>query len=361
MAIKIRTFGTLRDGRSAQLFTLTNANGTEASFTDMGAAWVSMTVQDRTGEPGDVLLGYDHPQYYADNHGFLGACVGRNANRIAGGSFRLDGKEIRLEKNDNNRNNLHSGPNFFGGELFQAETEESKLGSRVCFHLKSESGKQGYPGNLEFTVSYTLTDTDSVMIEYRAVSDETTIINPTNHAYFNLKGHGAGDILGQEVWINADRFTPVDPWLIPTGELRETAGTALDFTWNKPIGQDIEAPEEQITIAGGFDHNYVINGFDGTLRLAARVKDPESGRMLKVYTDLPGIQFYTGNFLGENQALGKGDVSYGFRAGYCLETQYFPDAVHHPEWKQAVFRAGEEYHHFTVYQFISGMDEGESD
>lgn len=359
MAIKITAFGTLRDGRNVRRFTLTNGNGTEAEFTDIGAAWISMKLPDREGGARDVLLGYDNPQYYADNCASMGVCVGRNANRIGGGRFCLDGTVIQLEKNERNHNNLHSGPHFFSGELFSAETEESKLGSRVKFCLHAESKKQGYPGNLDFTVAYTLTEEDSIIIEYRAVSDETTVINPTNHAYFNLRGHADGDILKQEVWINADFFTPIDEWLVPTGELKKTAGTALDFSFKKAIGRDIDAEDVQLKFANGFDHNYVINGYDGTLQLVARAKDPESGRKLKVYTDLPGIQFYTGNGLGSGTEKGKDGACYKSRAGYCFETQYFPDAVNHPEWQQPVFKPGEAYHHFTIYKFILGECEGE--
>lgn len=361
MSVDVREFGILRDGRKVKLYRLTNGNGTEAVFTDLGAAWVSMKVRDRSGELGDVLLGYDDPELYCQNPTAAGECVGRSANRIGGGRFTLEGKEYQLARNDNGRNNLHSGPDKWCSLLFSAETEASKLGSKVSFSLTAEDGSQGFPGRLDFTVSYTLGEDDSVMIEYRAVSDRTTIINPTNHAYFNLRGHAAGDIGTQEVWINADSFTPVDEWSIPVGEVRSVEGTAMDFTLQKPIGQDIGADDPQLKYGKGYDHNYVLNACSGEIRLVAKAKDRETGRKLKVYTDLPGMQFYTGNNLREEQAAGKDGAAYGPRAGYCFETQFYPDAVNHPAWPQPVFRAGEEYHHFTVYRFVTRMDEEEEE
>lgn len=361
MSAEVREFGTLADGRSTQLFVLTNGNGTEAVFTDLGAAWVSMKVQDREGEPGDVLLGYDDPETYNQNPTAMGECVGRSANRIGNGKFTLEGVEYQLARNNHGKNNLHSGPELWCSRLFAAETEQTKLGSRVSFRLNSPDGDQGFPGALAFSVSYTLTEDDSVIIEYSGISDRTTIINPTNHAYFNLRGHDAGDILEQEVWINADYFTPVDAWSLPTGELRPVDGTPMDFTMQKPIGQDIDADDEQLRFGNGYDHNFVLNNQDGKLRLVAKAKDRESGRKLKIYTDLPGLQFYTGNALRAEQAEGKGGAVYDRRAGYCFETQFYPDAVNHAEWPQPVFRAGEEYHHFTIYKFVTRLDEEEEE
>lgn len=359
MGIEVQGFGGPEE--RGRLFILTNANGTEAAFTDVGASWVSMKVRDGAGEFADVLLGYGEPRRYAENQFFLGACVGRSANRIAGGDFVLDGKRVRLAKNDGGKNNLHSGPDYWCGKLFLAETEESSLGSRVRFRLRAEDGSQGFPGNLDFAVSYTLTEDDAVMIEYWAVSDAATVINPTNHAYFNLRGHAAGGIEEQELWINADYFTPVDALTIPTGELRKTAGTPFDFTLKKKIGEGLRAEDRQLELGNGYDHNFVLNGWDGKLNLVAKARDGESGRSLKIYTDLPGLQFYTGNFLRADGPGGKDGASYGPRAGYCFETQYYPDAVHHPEWPQPVFQAGEEYRHFTIYKFVARKDEEETD
>ncbi len=350
MGVTVRDFGVLENGQKAKLYTLTNTSGTEASFTDIGAAWVTMKVQDREGAFGDVVFGYEDANTYYNNPTSCGECIGRSANRIAGGHFVLEGQEYQLAKN-NGENNLHSGPDKWAKKLFTGEAEETKLGARVTFRLLAPDGSQGYPGDLTFAVSYTLTEQDEVIIEYRASADRTTVINPTNHAYFNLRGHGAGTIGDQLVWINADNFTPADAGSIPTGEIAPVAGTPMDFTVMKPIGQDIGADYDQLKYANGYDHNYVLNGWDGKLNLVAKAKDPVTGRKLKVYTDLPGMQFYTGNSLKDGQAHGKGDVPYPFRSGYCFETQYYPDAVNKPEWPQPVFRAGEEYHSFTVYKF----------
>ena len=332
MSAEVRRFGYLSDGREISLYTLKNENGTEASFTDLGAAWVSMMVKDREGNFADVVFGYDDPEIYFNNPNSCGETIGRCANRTSNAKFTLDG------------------------------SEETKLGSRVTFHYIFPDGYQGFPGNLDFTVSYTLAEDDSLTIEYNAVADKKTIINPTNHAYFNLRGHEAGDIGGHLVWINADYYTPTDGESIPTGELADVVGTPMDFTLQKPIEQDIDADFEQLKLVGGYDHNWCINRWDGTLRLAAKAKDPESGRKLKVYTTLPGIQFYTGNGLKDGTPKGKGGADYSRRTGFCFEGQYWPDAVNKGEdWPKPVFEAGEPYHHYIVYKFVTRMDETEDD
>lgn len=353
MSVEVREFGTTEDGRKVSLYILKNPNGLEASFTDLGAAWVSMLVPDRQGEFKDVVFGYEDAAVYEKNPTSCGECVGRNANRIAGGEVPLGGKVYQLEKNEKGVNSLHSGPDKWAKVLFEGKTEDTKLGSRVVFTYRAPDMSQGFPGNLDFSVSYTLAGDDSLIIEYLGKTDALTVINPTNHAYFNLAGHDAGAdaAMQQLVWINADYYTPVDENLVPTGELASVTGTPMDFSFMKPIGQDIGADFAQIGIAGGFDHNYVLNSWDGKIRLAAKAKDPESGRKMKVYTTLPGIQFYTGNSLKEEAAKGKGGAVYGRRSGFCFETQFFPDAVHHPDWPQPVFQAGESYHHFTIYKF----------
>lgn len=361
MSVEVHEFGTLSDGRSTKLYTLSNGDGVTASFTDLGAAWVSMVVPDRNGTPGDVLLGYDSPETYLRNPTSTGECVGRSANRTADASFTLDGVTYHLGKNSLGKNNLHSGPDKWCSVLFDSAGEQSKLGSRVTFTKRFADGSQGFPGNLDFSVSYTLTEDSEVMIEYRAVSDRKTVINPTNHAYFNLGGQGSGDILGHIVWINADYYTPTTEDQIPTGEIAPVAGTPFDFTIAKPVGQEIGARDPQLAAGKGYDHNFVLNRFDGKINLAARASDPDSGRILKVYTDLPGVQFYTGNSLSETQAACKGGTKYGPRTGLCFETQFYPDAVHHPDWPQPVFDAGQEYHHFTIYKFAVRLDEKKSE
>jgi aldose 1-epimerase len=350
MSFSVSSFGKTSDGKEVKLYTLKNKNGTEAAFTDLGADWVSMKVKDKLGKVRDVVFGYDNAAVYENNPTTCGECVGRNANRIGNAKFTLGGKEYELAKNDHGKNNLHSGPDYWKSRVFSAEAGEGQLGSRVTFSLHSKDMDQGYPGNLDFTVTYTLQDNDSLMIEYSAESDQETICNPTNHAYFNLSGHDSGLISAQEVWINADAFTPADAFSVPTGEIRPVSGTPMDFTIMKEIGKDIDADYDQLKFAGGFDHNYVLNGYDGKLKLAAKAKDRESGIVMKVYTDLPGVQFYSGNHL-KSSAPGKDDADYALRTGYCFETQFFPDAVNHPEWPQPVIKPGEKYHHFTVYEF----------
>ena len=362
MSTEVKKFGTLKDGRDISLYILKNENGTEASFTDLGAAWVSMMVKDREGNFADVVFGYDDPEIYFNNPNSCGETIGRCANRTSNAKFTLDGKEYELGKNQNGLHNRHSGPEKWCKVRFTGEVEETKLGSRVNFHYIFPDGYQGFPGNLDFTVSYTLAEDDSLTIEYNAVADKKTIINPTNHAYFNLRGHNAGDIGGHLVWINADYYTPTDAESIPTGELADVVGTPMDFTLEKPLGQDIDADFEQLKLVGGYDHNWCINRWDGTLRLAAKAKDPESGRKLKVYTTLPGVQFYTGNGLKDDAPKGKGGADYSRRTGFCFEGQYWPDAVNKGEdWPKPVFEAGEPYHHYIVYKFVTRMDETDED
>ena len=259
MSVTVKEFGKLENGQTAKLYTMVNKNGTEASFTDLGAAWVTMIVPDRDGKKEDVVFGYDDAETYYNNPTSCGECVGRSANRIAKGHFVLEGKEYQLAKN-NGENNLHSGPDKWAKKLFTGEVTDTKLGSGVTFRLLAPDGSQGYPGDLTFAVTYTLTDQDELVIEYRASSDKTTIINPTNHAYFNLRGHGAGDIGDQLVWINADSFTPADEASIPTGEIAPVEGTPMDFTIMKPIGQDINADYDQLKFGNGYDHNYGSSG-----------------------------------------------------------------------------------------------------
>ena len=361
MSAEVKDFGTLENGTAVKLYTLTNGNGTEASFTDLGAAWVSMKVRDKDGNVDDVVLGYDDPETYFNNPTSCGECIGRCAGRTGNASFTIDGQTYELGKNEGGKHNRHSGPDKWCTKVFSAETEEGKLGSRVTFRLETPDGSQGFPGNLSFAVSYTLGQDDSLIIEYLASADRKTVINPTNHAYFNLGGHGSGSILNEEVWINADKYTPIREDLITSGEIASVEGTPLDFTIMKPIGQDIDADSEQIRFAGGFDHNYCVNGYDGTLNLVAKAKHPENGRRLKVYTDLPGLQFYTGNSLKAEAAHGKGGAVYGPRTGYCFETQFFPDAVNKADWEKPVFGPGEEYHHFTVYRFAVKTDADEEE
>lgn len=349
MAWKKEVFGTLPDGRQADKYTLTNENGVSAAFTSLGGIWLEMTVPDRDGKLEDVVLGYDSVEKCQNLSGHLGEIVGRNANRIGNAAFTLNGVTCQLAVNSGGRNNLHSGPDYYRDRIWDVELKESGKGTTIAFSLESPDGDQGYPGNARITVSYTLTPDNSLRLDYHMTADQDTIANMTNHAYFNLAGHGAGEIGRQQVWMDADAYTPGDETSVPTGEIAPVKGTPMDFTEMKAIGQEIDADFEQLKLAGGYDHNWVLNHPAGKLSLSARVYDPGTGRWMEVYTDLPGVQFYTANGLKECQ--GKKGVTYRPRGGYCFETQYFPDAINKPQFASPVLRAGEEYKTTTVYRF----------
>lgn len=342
-------FGRMADGTEVYRYTLTNGHGASASFTNLGAIWLTMLVPDRDGALGDVILGYDSVEDIQTQPGHIGEPIGRNANRIGGAKFILNGITYELDKNSAGVNNLHSGPDYYRDRIWDAEVEETELGTTVTFGLHSPDGDQGYPGNADITVSYTLTPDNSLKLDYRMVSDADTIANFTNHVYFNLAGHQTGTILEQRVWIDADYYTVADATSIPTGELAAVKATPMDFTVMKPIGQDIEADYEALKLANGYDHNWVLNHKEGELSLSAKAEDDKTGRTLEVYTDLPGIQFYTANSL--NTEKGKDHTIYGPRCAYCFETQYFPDAVNKPQFLSPVLKAGEEYKTTTVYKF----------
>lgn len=351
MSFVMDYFGTLKTGEDVHKYTLTNQNGVSATFIDLGAVWVAMEVPDRKGNMADVVLGYDTLEDYLLNPPHFGAPIGRNANRIGGAAFTLNGTQYQLTAN-NGPNNLHSGPDLYHSRIWDAEVEETGLGSRITFFLESPDKDQGYPGNASIRVRYTLTGDDSLMIEYQMTSDADTIANLTNHAYFNLAGHDAGTILDQQVWINADFFTPADEQSIPTGEIRNVKGTAMDFTAMKPIGQDIDSDYEAVRFGNGFDHNWVLKTPAGESELCAKAWDPKSGRAMEVYTDLPGMQFYTGNFLNEDLP-GKGGAAYPRRSGYCFETQYYPNAINMPDFPSPVLKAGETFQSTTTYKFMA--------
>lgn len=351
--IQKESFGRLPDGGVASLYTLTNANGVSASFTDLGAVWVRMMVKDREGQPGDVVLGYDSAEQYLVNAPHFGAPIGRNANRIGKACFVLNGQAYHLEENNGSCNNLHSGSNQYHRRMWEAETSEEDIGSRVTFTLESPDGDQGFPGNLTIRISYTLTDEDAVQIDYYGVSDADTVVNLTNHSYFNLNNHDSSQISDIQVWIDADAFTMADAELIPTGELVPVKGTPMDFTQMKPIGRDIDACYQPLKEAGGYDHNWALKAQRGEPVLAAKAYSGRTGRTMEVYTDMPGIQFYTANSLDETRHPAKGKALYGPRSSFCFETQYFPNAVNIPAFASPVLRAGEEYKSTTIYRFLS--------
>ena len=335
-----RDFGILPDGTQASLYTITGG-GLTATVTDYGAHLVSLLVPDNHGGCVDVVLGFDDANGYRTGNGaFLGATVGRNANRIKGASFMLDDTKVRLTPNEG-KNNLHSGPDAFHLRMWNVyhHTDHS-----ITLHLLSPQGDQGFPGNANIYVTYYLEPVGSLRIRYDAVCDRNTVMNLTNHSYFNLAGHQNGDAaMKQELIIPGRFFNPDDAENIPTGELRKVDGTPMDFRFPKVIGQDINMPYEPLELQAGYDHNWEV-----FCNPCAILRDPESGREMAVSTDCPGIQFYAGNFLNET---GKGGVSYGYRQGIALETQFYPDSVNHPEWPQPFVKAGQHYHSETTYKF----------
>jgi aldose 1-epimerase len=345
--VQQKDFGT-RDGRPVILYTLTNSHGVEIRAMNYGGIIHSIRVPDRKGEFADIVLGHDTAEGYMPNPPYIGAIVGRYANRIANGSFTLDGKAYTLPKNDG-PNTLHGGTTrTFDKVLWESEPLKGKNG--ISFTYLSKDGEEGFPGNLKVTVTYTLTDSNELVIDYSATTDKATPINVSQHSYFNLKGEGNGDILDHEIMINADRFTPVDKTLIPTGELRPVKGTPFDFTTSTKMGTRIDDSYEQMVLGHGYDHNFVISRKGSGMTLAARVYEPTSGRVLEVSTTQPGVQFYTGNFL-DGTVTGKQGHVYKRRYGFCLETQHFPDSPNHPDFPTTILKPGEKFHQETVFKF----------
>ena len=349
MDIQKEIFGKTQQGVQVDLYTLTNANGVVAKITNYGAIVVSLEVPDRKGKMADVVLGYDTLAEYIKDTPYFGAIVGRYGNRIAKGKFTLDGVEYKLATN-NGENHLHGGIVGFDKVVWDAEPIKQADAVGLKLTYLSKDGEEGYPGNLTSTVCYYLTNDNELKIEYKATTDKATPINLTHHSYFNLAGQGTCDILAHQLMINADRFTPVDATLIPTGELRAVKGTTFDFTKPTPIGDRIDQDDEQLKFGKGYDHNFVLNSSDGSLALAARVTEPTSGRIMEVYTTEPGIQFYSGNFL-DGSNVGKGGKVYKHRYGFCLETQHFPDSPNKPDFPSVTLKPGEKYTCTTVYKF----------
>jgi aldose 1-epimerase len=347
--IQQQPFGA-HDGRPITLYKLTNSHGVEVDAMNYGGIITSIRVPDRKGQVADVVLGHDTLEGYTPNPPYLGAIVGRYANRIANGTFTLDGKTYTLPKNDG-PNTLHGGvTRTFDKVVWDAEPLKGPPG--VAFSYLSKDGEEGFPGNLRVKVTYMLTDGNALIIDYEATTDKSTPINVSQHSYFNLKGEGNGDILDHEIMINADRFTPVDKNLIPTGELRPVKGTPLDFRKSTRIGARIDDNYEQLVLAHGYDHNFVLNSKpeqNGEV-LAARVHEPTSGRTLEVWTTQPAVQFYTGNFL-DGSVTGKQGHVYKRRYGFCLETQHYPDSPNHPDFPTTILKPGETFKSRTVFKF----------
>lgn len=338
-------FGMTADGKETRLYTLENKNGMKAYVSDFGATLVRLFVPDREGKLLDVVLGYDDASGYDRGTAGIGATIGRSANRIGKAEFAINGVTYKLEKNDNGKNNLHSGPDCYQKRLWEVEEYTA---DHIHLKLHSPDGDQGYPGTLDMNVTYILDDDNALCIHYEAVPDRDTIINMTNHSYFNLKGHDSGSAMDHRVTLNADYFTPADAESIPTGEIRSVEGTPMDFRTGRVLGDDIDADYDPLRLGSGYDHNWVLKNKGRFDKVAEAVSD-KSGIAMEVYTDLPGIQLYTANFL-DNEP-GKEGVSYSRRDAVCFETQYYPDAVHHDNFPQPVCRKGEKYDTRTVYRF----------
>ena len=327
-----------------------NKNGVKMKVIPLGGKIVSLEVPDKTGAIGDIVTGYDTLDQYINGDPYFGATIGRYGNRIAKGKFTLEGKEYQLATN-NGVNALHGGPNGFHNVYWTIKPLTTPEGEAIEMTYLSKDGEEGYPGNLSVKVIYTLSDKNELIIDYTATTDKTTILNLTNHSYFNLRGNFDGDILNHEIMINSDRFCPVDSTLIPTGELKKVAGTPFDFTKPHKIGERINKEEDQqIKFGKGYDHNFVLNKKDNSLTLAAKVTEPTSGRVMEVWTTEPGIQFYSGNFMnGKNK--GKGGSTYPYRSAFCLETQHFPDSPNQKDFPSTVLKPGETYTQRTIYRF----------
>lgn len=349
MSVKTENFGTTKDGREINLYTISNGN-MEIKVTDMGAVLVSAFVPDKNGNLQDVVLGLSSGEKYeTSNVDAFGATVGRSCNRIAGCKFILNGKEYTLEDNDSG-NSLHCGPNMYFTRLWDSEIVADETGEGVEFSILSPDGDQGMPGNLEISVTYLLTQDNSIIIEYRGVCDEDTIFNPTNHSYFNLGGHKSGSIEDELVWIDAEQFVFGTEGRVSDDNLYDVEGTPLDFRQLRRIGESVDADSEFVKARGGYDHNFCLKTTRGTVDLVAKVVDEKTGIVMNILTDLPGLQMYTGNFINHKNE-GKEHTYYDRREGVAFETQFYPDAINHSSFPSPILKAEEEFLSCTVYQF----------
>lgn len=328
-------------------YEIRNKNGVSAQVINFGGRIVSLKVPDANGGMTDVVLGFDSLHQYTEPNPYFGSLIGRYGNRIARGRFQLEGVNYQLATN-NGANSLHGGPGGFHNVFWKVTVANDH---KIALHYQSDDGEEGYPGRLDVAVTYELTDDNALRIDYSAFTDKTTIVNLTQHSYFNLAG--TGDILNHQVVIHADRYTPVDSTLIPTGEVRPVAGTPFDFRQPHAIGERIQSDDQQIKFGKGYDHNWVLNKKPGESEptLAARVSDPDSGRVMEVWTTEPGLQFYSGNFL-DGSLTGKGGKPARYRSGFCMETQHFPDSPNHPEFPTVILNPGEQYRQTTIYKFL---------
>ena len=341
-------FKTIHNGKQTGLYTLKNSNGMIAQVTNYGAIIVSIHVPDRNGKFADVVLGYDTISEYINGNGpYMGAICGRIANRIGKGQFTLNNKAYQLAVNSG-PNHLHGGITGFNRVVWDVVKSDS---ASVHFRYKSVDGEEGYPGNLTVNVIYTLTAKNELRLDYSATTEDTTLVNLASHSYFNLAGEGSGDAMGQELRINANFFTPTNDSNVPTGEILKVKGTPMDFTETRTIGRDINKNDEQLKFGNGYDHNFVLDHPAGELGLASVARDPASGRVMEIYTSLPGVQLYTGNWLDNEK--GKGGKKYTKRSAFCLETQLFADAINIPHFPSVILNRGEEYKATTLHRFLT--------
>lgn len=351
MKTVVKPFGYTQDGRLVHSYTLSQDNGTQCTLLSYGATLQRLMMPDREGMIQDIVLGYETiEEYEKPENPYFGATIGRYANRIDQGRFSLDGKAIQLATNDG-PHHLHGGLRGFDKVVWRGGSFISEMGPAVRFYYYSEAGEEHYPGNLDVQVIYTLTADQCLVIQYAAVSDQKTIINLTNHSYFNLAGQGSGSILNHQLKLEADEYTEITPECIPTGEIRSVSGTALDFRTLKPIGRDINREEATLSAGQGYDHNFVLRDRRDQLHACAEVREPGHGRVMIVETTLPGVQFYSGNLMQTDH--GKEGVRYDRRDGLCLETQLYPDSPNHPDFPSAELSAGQPFRHQTVYRFTT--------
>jgi aldose 1-epimerase len=347
--ITVNSFGKLPDGTAVSLYTLTNANGMTMTVMNYGGIITSLKAPDKNGVFEDVVLGYDSLAGYLKSSPYFGALIGRYGNRIAKGKFSLDGKEYTLAQN-NNVNNLHGGPKGFDTRFWNIKEHDVDNGAALILSYVSKDMEEGFPGNLTVDVIYHLTDSNELKIDYKATTDKKTIVNLTQHSYFNLSGNTKTDILSHELMMNADQFVPVDETLIPTGKLKSVSETPFDFKTPTAIGSRIDKKDQQLRFGGGYDHCWVLNTKGDISKVAATVHDPSTGRVMSVYTTEPGLQFYSGNFL-DGSITGKYNVVYKHRYGFCLETEHFPDSPNQKDFPSVVLNPGQEYRTQTVYSF----------
>jgi aldose 1-epimerase len=349
--IKSEPFGKAPDGTPVELFTLKNLNGLSVQITNYGGIITTLNVPDKDGNFEDVVLGYYTLEEYIKKSPHFGCLVGRFGNRIANGKFMLDGVEYQMAIN-NGPNHLHGGLEGFDKKVWAPEMITEENGSALKLTYLSPDGEENYPGNLNVEAVYRLNDDNELILTFSATTDKKTVLNLTHHSYFNLKGHGNGNILDHEIQFNSLEFIPIDSTSIPLGLLMNVSDTPFDFLQPKPIGQDIEANHEQIRNGGGYDHSFVVDGYNEELKLACTVREPASGRIMEVWTTEPAVQFYTGNFL-DGSITGKDGKVYNKRYGFCLEAQHYPDSPNHPEYPTTVLGPGQTYDQTTIYKFLA--------